>query len=117
MISIKIILKAKKELKRLSKRYRSLPDDFAQLLEDLKSNPMMGTDLGKGVHKVRMAIGSKGKGKSHGARVITDTAAIINVEEGVITLLYIYDKAERSNITDKQIEELIQAAKEEEEEK
>lgn len=57
MISIKVILKAKKELKRLSKKHRSLPDDFAQLLEELKSNPMLGTDLGKGIHKARMAIG------------------------------------------------------------
>lgn len=114
MISIKVVRKARKELKRLSKKYRSLPGDFAQLLDELKSNPMMGTDLGKGVHKVRMTISSKGKGKSHGARVITDITAIISVEEGVITLLYIYDKAERDSITDKQIEKLLQAAKEEE---
>lgn len=111
--SIKTSKDFDKEVKRLAKRYRSLKQDIQSLGEELMSNPMMGTDLGKGIRKVRMAIGSKGKGKSHGARVITDTTAVINVEEGVITLLYIYDKAERSNITDKQIEELIQAAKEE----
>lgn len=31
----------------------------------------MGTDLGRGLRKIRMAITSKGKGKSGGARVIT----------------------------------------------
>lgn len=103
-----------KGVKRLAKRYHSLKQDILSLAEELKNNPFTGVDLGKGVRKVRMAIGSKGKGKSHGARVITDTTAIINIEEGVITLLYIYDKAEQSSITDKQIEELLKAAKEEE---
>lgn len=112
--SIKTSKDFDKEAKRLAKRYHSLKQDILSLAEELMSNPLAGVDLGKGVRKVRMAIGSKGKGKSHGARVITDTTAIINIEEGVITLLYIYDKAERSSITDKQIEELLKAAKEEE---
>ena len=53
-----------------------------------------------------MAIRAKGKGKSHGARVITHTA-VISVREGVVTLLAIYDKAERSTITSKEIEQLL----------
>ena len=36
----------------------------------------MGTDLGRGVRKIRMAIGSKGKGKSGGARVLTLTVLV-----------------------------------------
>ena len=40
------------------------------LLEMLRKNPMAGADLGDGIRKVRMAITSKGKGKSGGARVI-----------------------------------------------
>lgn len=63
--------------------------------------------MGHGVRKVRLAIASKGKGKSHGARVITHTA-IISVENGVVTLLAIYDKAEQSTITDKEIGLLLQ---------
>lgn len=53
-----------------------------------------------------MAIASKGKGKSHGARVITHTA-IVSVEDGVITLLHIYDKADQDSITDKELVELM----------
>ena len=54
----------------------------------------MRTDLGDGIHKVRVAISSKNKGKSGGARIITDITAILSLEKGVITLLYIYDKSE-----------------------
>lgn len=63
--------------------------------------------MGNGIRKVRMAISDKGKGKSHGARIITYTA-IITVEEGIITLLTIYDKAEQDTISDKEIARLIQ---------
>lgn len=112
--SIKTSKAFDREVKRLAKRYHSIKQDLQSLSEELTNNPLSGVDLGKGIRKVRMAIGSKGKGKSHGARIITDTTAIINIEEGVITLLYIYDKAERSSITDKQIEELLKTAKEEE---
>ena len=66
----------------------------------------MRTDLGDGIHKVRVAISSKNKGKSGGARIITDITAILSLEKGVITLLYIYDKSERGNISDKEIDEL-----------
>lgn len=53
-----------------------------------------------------MAISDKGKGKSHGARVITYTA-VVSVEEGVITLLTIYDKTEQETITEKEISRLM----------
>lgn len=73
-----------------------------------KKNPHIGVDLGNGIRKVRMAIASKGKGKSGGARVITDTSAIISVEEGRVTLLTIYDKSDRENISDNEIIRLQQ---------
>lgn len=53
-----------------------------------------------------MAISDKGKGKSHGARIITYTA-IVSVEEGIITLLTIYDKAEQDSITHQEITDLL----------
>lgn len=58
------------------------------------------------MRKIRMRITSKGKGKSGGARVITFTV-VIAVDETEINLLYIYDKAERSNISGKELEELL----------
>ena len=38
-----------KELKRLGKRYVSIVDDYANLLEELYANPQLGTDLGGGL--------------------------------------------------------------------
>lgn len=96
-----------RQLKKLAKKYKSLKKDFEEFLSELRQNPTAGADLGKGVRKVRMAISDKGKGKSHGARVITHTT-IISVEEGVITLLAIYDKAAQDTISDKEIARLVQ---------
>lgn len=62
-----------REFKRLSKRYRSLQNDVEELIDELEESPLLGVSLGGGVCKVRMAIASKRKGKSHGARVITHT--------------------------------------------
>ena len=92
--------------KRLAKRYKSLKDDLSQLINELRANPQMGTDLGNGFRKIRMAVKSKGKGKSGGARIITFTL-ILSQEDTTIALLYLYDKSERSNITDKELETLM----------
>ena len=78
-----------KELKRLGKRYASLADDYETLLHDLKQNPTLGTDLGRGLRKVRMRISSKGKGKSGGARVITFTVIRENISPKEIDALLI----------------------------
>ena len=105
--SIKTARSFEKELKRLGKRYASIADDYERLLEDLAGNPQLGTDLGRGLRKIRMAITSKGRGKSGGARVITFTV-VVAIGEADINLLYIYDKAERENITMKEIETLLE---------
>lgn len=95
-----------KKVKKLAKKYKSLKSDLRELVKELMQNPTVGADLGNGVRKVRMAISDKGKGKSHGARVITYTT-IISVEESIITLLAIYDKAEQNTITEKEISLLL----------
>ena len=104
--SVKTAKSFDKEIKRLGKRYTSIADDYATLLEELTLNPHLGTDLGSGFRKIRMRIASKGKGKSGGARVITFTV-IASVDETEINLLYIYDKSERSSITIHEMEELL----------
>lgn len=50
-------------------------------------------------YKIRIAIKSKGKGKSGGARVITH----VQVFENNVFLLAIYDKSEQKDISDKEI--------------
>lgn len=94
----------KKEAKRLGKKYRSLKTDLADLFETLKENPTIGTPLGNDVYKIRLAIASKGKGKSAGARVIS----YVQVNDTTVLLLSIYNKSDKDSISDKEIKELIQ---------
>ena len=49
-----------------------------------------------------MAITSKGKGKSGGARVITYTVILAQADTE-IKLITIYDKSERDNISDAEL--------------
>ena len=46
------------------------------MISDLEDEPHLGAPIGRGCYKVRMAIRSKGKGKSGGARVITYVVAV-----------------------------------------
>lgn len=103
---IKLGPQFKRNFKRLTKKYRSLNKDLEKLGSKLRQSSAIGIDLGGGVRKIRMPISDKGKGKSHGARVITYTV-IINEENGVITLLTIYDKAEQVTITPQEIARLL----------
>ena len=91
-----------RNFKRLSKKYRSLDNDYEILIKELEKNPLMGDDLGDKTRKVRMAIASKNKGKSGGARVITCTV-LVDVENSEIYLLTIYDKGEQDAISKEEI--------------
>jgi mRNA-degrading endonuclease RelE of RelBE toxin-antitoxin system len=93
----------KKEAKRLSKKYPSLKKDLDILGVILAENPTTGTHLGNDVYKIRLAIKSKGKGKSGGARVM----AQVKVVNQTVYLFSIYDKSEKENISDNEIQELI----------
>lgn len=92
-----------KQLKRLAKKFPSLKQEYANLLESLENNPLQGTPLGNNCFKIRMAIASKGKGKSGGGRVIT----CVLVEHTSVYLLDIYDKSEQDSISDKELKDLV----------
>lgn len=98
-----------KSFKALAKRHRSLKQDILDFTESLQNNPFQGDELTPGIRKIRMAIASKGKGKSGGARVITYTVLTIE-EDGIVYLLDIYDKSDYStvdvSILQKKIQEL-----------
>jgi hypothetical protein len=97
----------RREFKALSKKYRSLPDDLAAFKKKLLQNPEMGDDLGHNIRKIRMAIASKNKGKSGGARIITYTV-LVDIINTDIYLLTIYDKGEQDSISYQEIERLKQ---------
>ena len=101
--SIKSLPKFDKNLKALSKKYPSLKNEFIELISSLKKNPTQGIALGNNCYKIRLAIASKGKGKSGGARVITN----IKISNNLIYLLTIFDKTDQDNISDKELKELL----------
>ncbi|KGE14184.1 type II toxin-antitoxin system RelE/ParE family toxin [Sphingobacterium deserti] len=86
-----------KQLKRLVKKYPSLKSKYIDLVDSLERNPQQGTALGSSCYKIRLAVASEGKGKSGGARVIAN----IILEDDTVYLLAIYDKSEKSNLTDR----------------
>lgn len=92
-----------KEFKKLSKKYRSLRSDLSSLIAKITENPTIGQPLGKNVFKVRMAISSKNKGKSGGARIIT---YFLN-DKNEVHLLSIYDKSEQVTVSDTRITDLV----------
>jgi mRNA-degrading endonuclease RelE of RelBE toxin-antitoxin system len=65
---VKSITVFEKQAKRLIKKYASLKKELLKLVQDLKENPVQGTSIGKNCFKIRIAIASKGKGKSGGSR-------------------------------------------------
>lgn len=98
--SIEVTAYFGKQLKRLAKRFPSLKQEYAELIVSLKENPEQGIHLGNNCYKIRLAIASKQKGKSGGARVITH----LQIVDSKIYLLSIYDKSEQSDINDKDLD-------------
>ena len=68
-------------------------------------SPEVRTPLGNDTYKVRLAIKSKAKGKSGGARVITYVVTAARE----VYLLTIYDKSELDNIDDKTLRQVIKS--------
>ncbi|HYK55135.1 MAG TPA: hypothetical protein VEV15_01565 [Flavisolibacter sp.] len=97
--------KFKKEVKRLSKKYPSLKEELAELNDILINKPETGTSLGNDIYKIRLAIKSKGKGKSGGGRVIS----YVVKDNKEIYLLTIYDKSEFESVDDKTLKNIIQS--------
>lgn len=93
----------KKEAKRLVKKYQSLKFELANLFSELEKDPTIGTPLGSNIYKIRLAVSTKGKGKSGGVRVIS----YVHIDETTVLVLSIYNKGEKDSISDKEIKNLI----------
>lgn len=102
-ISIIPIKSFLKDLKALSKKYPSLKKDIDEVVSTLKKDPEIGQPLGKDCFKIRVAVKSKKKGKSGGARLIT----CVKIIKSTVYLLAIFDKAEFDNISDTDLKERL----------
>jgi mRNA-degrading endonuclease RelE of RelBE toxin-antitoxin system len=92
-----------RQMKRLSKKFPSLKADYSALIKELEENPEKGIPMCNNCFKIRLAIASKSRGKSGGARVITH----FYIENKTVFLLAIYDKSEQTDISDKELKELL----------
>ena len=103
--NVKSITVFERQAKRLIKKYPSLKEELLTLIQKLKETPEQGKALGNHCFKIRIAIASKGKGKSGGGRIITNLA----VTESTVYLLSIYDKSEKENLTNKELQDLLKS--------
>lgn len=83
-----------------------MKQDILDFTRSLQENPFQGDELSPGIRKIRMAITSKGRGKSGGARVITYTV-VATEQNGRVYLLDIYDKADYSTVDVGIIQQII----------
>lgn len=101
--SVKTTSVFERQAKRLMKKFPSFKKEIQRLVMELEENPVMGISIGHNCYKIRLAITSKGKGKSGGARVITHLV----FKDNIVYLLTIYDKSDIENLPDKEILELV----------
>lgn len=92
-----------RKLRKLAKRHKSLVADLTNLIEHLSTNPTLGTALGNDCYKIRLAILSKGRGKSGGARLNT----FVRIVKNTVYLLDMYDKSDQASISDKELRILM----------
>ena len=92
-----------KELKRLANKFPSLKKEFANLIADISENPITGTFIGNNCYKIRLAVVSKGRGKSGGTRIIS----YLYIETETVYLLTIYDKSEKPDLKPNELKKMI----------
>jgi mRNA-degrading endonuclease RelE of RelBE toxin-antitoxin system len=95
-----------RELKSLAKKYKSIKQDIASLIQNLETQPIQGDEVFKNCYKIRLAIKSKGKGKRGGARVIT----FVQILDSEVVLISIYDKSDKETVNDAELKRLLNLA-------
>ena len=93
-----------KQFKRLFKKYKSLKQEIEDLLVSLQIDPIQGDYIGDDCYKIRLGIVSKGK--RGGARVIT----CVKIVGETVFLLSIYDKSEKEDLEEKELDKLLKLA-------
>lgn len=76
---------------------------MAVLTTELVNKPTKGIPHGDEIHKIRLAITSKEKGKSGEGRILT----FMKVLETTVILFTIYKKGDQDTISEKVIKDLI----------
>jgi mRNA-degrading endonuclease RelE of RelBE toxin-antitoxin system len=99
---VQILDTAKKDIKKLIKKYPKIKYDLLELVDRIEENPFIGTHIGKNFYKIRMKNSSISKGKSGGFRVI-----YFLIVDKKILFLKIYSKNEIENLSNEYIFSLL----------
>ena len=106
MIKLRYSDAFKRQVKRLSRRYRRIKNDIQPIFEQLESGEILGNQI-KGVsyplYKIRVKNNDAKRGKSGGYRIIY---YLVSGED--ITLITIYSKSDQSDIETTEILDIIQ---------
>ena len=100
---VKILETAKKDIKKLYKKYKNIKNDMIRLIELLENNPKKGIHLGKSFYKIRIKNSDNLKGKSGGYRVIY----YLIYENDEVWILKVYSKSDIDNIPNEYIISLL----------
>jgi mRNA-degrading endonuclease RelE of RelBE toxin-antitoxin system len=95
----------KRQVRRLSRKYRRLRSDVQPLIDQLEAGEAPGDQIqgvGHAVYKVRVKNDDANRGKSGGYRVIY----YLHTQDSVL-LVTIYSKTEQSDIEDAEVVEII----------
>lgn len=103
MYSVILARSFEKDVKPLLKKYKSLKQELMDIGEVLANNPTIGTPLGRDCYKIRLAIKSKNKGKSSGARVIS----YVVTDNKEVILLSIFDKSVKTDLKPNELDQLL----------
>jgi mRNA-degrading endonuclease RelE of RelBE toxin-antitoxin system len=104
-IAVAETAKFRKEVKKLLRRYNSVRKDIEPLVKQLEAGEMPGDRIVGNkypVYKVRISNSDIRKGKSSGYRVVYYT-----MTPEAVLLTAIYSKSDRPNISNKEVEEII----------
>lgn len=106
MIKLRYSDAFKRQVKRLSRRYRRIKNDIQPIFEQLESGEILGNQI-QGVsyplYKIRVKNSDAKRGKSGGYRIIY---YLVSGED--ITLITIYSKSDQSDIETTEILDIIQ---------
>ena len=107
MIEVIILPSFDKSSKRLIKKYKSLASEISGFIFLTEKEGAQGILLGNGIYKARLAVKSKGKGKSGGLRVVSYHELLVSVKNSTVYLVTIYDKNEISLLSKAEIERIL----------
>jgi len=90
-------------VKKLQKRFKNIQEDCNEFTQKINITDDLGTHLGSGIYKVRIANSNKQSGKSSGYRLIS----YLKLIDKKLYFMYIYDKSDLDNISEKEIDTLV----------